>query len=47
MLPKEFFDNIEKEMINYIESLSAEEMVKQLINAGIISNKKGEKNEYK
>lgn len=47
MLPKEFFDNIEKKMINYIESLSAEEMVKQLINAGIISNKKGEINEYK
>lgn len=42
---KNFFDNMEKKIINYIENVSAEEMIKQLINADIISNKKGEINE--
>lgn len=42
---KNFFDNREKKMINYIENVSAEEIIKQLINAGITSNKKGEINE--
>ena len=36
---------MEKKIINYIENVSAEEMIKQSINADITSNKKGEINE--
>lgn len=37
MLTQEFFDRVEKELTDYIEGLSAEEMQKQLVDAGILN----------